>query len=411
MRLIFALLGAFLFSCSLAGCSSAKTPVESAPPTVPAMTEAAHVETAPMETEAVLSYEEEILSSMTLREKEGQLFLVRPDALDFSIPFGDLDNSAAEGVTALTESMEDALKDYPVGGFVHFQKNILSPEQISEFNHSLQFSMKIPPFLAVDEEGGLVARLANARGFHLETFKSAAEVGKQGPEAALSMGLTIGGYLKDFGFQMDFAPVADVNTNKNNPVIGSRSFSSDPQEAAILARAMADGLRMQGIAPVFKHFPGHGDTSEDSHLQLAVSHKDKEALQACEWIPFLVAEDRECIMVGHIALPQVTGDQLPATFSKTIVTDLLREELGFEGLIITDSLSMGAVSQSYGSGEAALMALEAGCDLLLMPVSLQEAFDSVVHAVETGSFPQDKLNETVLRILRVKIDYHIIPQT
>ena len=226
--------------------------------------------------------------------------------------------------------------------------------------------------------------------------------------AAQDMGFTIGSYLKDYGFNMDFAPVADVNTNPGNPVIGSRAFSSNPRDAAVLARAMADGLRMQGILPVFKHFPGHGDTAQDSHLELAVSYKTREQLHSCEWIPFLQAEDRECIMVGHIALPEITGDMTPATFSPEIVTGILREELSYQGLIVTDSLSMGAVTKDHSSGEAALLALRAGSDLLLMPASFVEAFQAVEDAVEDGSFSMEELDARVLRILKAKYDYHII---
>ena len=172
----------------LSGCSS-PAPAPSAEAPVPVLTEATvspetTPETAP-ETMPSLSPEEILLSSMSLREKVGQLFIVRPDALDFSIPFGDLDNSRAVGKTSLSEQMLAVLSQYPVGGFVHFQKNIESPEQITAFNAALSSALTIPPFLSVDEEGGLVARLANSDGFQLTKFKSAADVGKEGPEAIL----------------------------------------------------------------------------------------------------------------------------------------------------------------------------------------------------------------------------------
>ena len=411
MKPIFLLIPAAIFSLLLSGCGAAPEPPPVTEP-IPMLTEAPDepTETEARETEPPVPLEEQLLASMTLREKVGQLFLVRPDALDFSIPFEALDNSTIDGITALTYPMEENLKDYPVGGFVHFKKNIVTPEQIQSFNRELSGSMKIPPFLAVDEEGGLVARLGNTPSFGLPKFESAAAVGARGQEAAQEMGFLIGGYLKDNGFNMDFAPVADVNTNPGNPVIGTRAFSSQPREAAADARAMADGLRRNGILPTFKHFPGHGDTAEDSHQKLATSRKSHEELLSCEWIPFLQAEDQESIMVGHIALPEVTGDMTPATFSPQIITDILRQELDFQGLIITDSLSMGAVIHSYSSGEAALLALEAGCDLLLMPQSLQEAFDRVAEAVESGEFPEERLNEIVLKILKIKINYHIIPE-
>ena len=222
------------------------------------------------------------------------------------------------------------------------------------------------------------------------------------------MGSTIGSYLKDYGFNMDFAPVADVNTNPRNPVIGSRAFSSDPQIAADCAGAAADGLRQAGIIPVFKHFPGHGDTGEDSHKKLALSNKTVDEMLECEWIPFRQAANMDCIMVGHIALPQVTGELVPATLSYSIVAGLLRQHLGFQGLILTDSMSMGAITQEHTSSEAALLALQAGCDLILLPWDLPEAFDGVVSAVEDGSYPEYQLDATVLKILRFKLDHGII---
>ena len=223
------------------------------------------------------------------------------------------------------------------------------------------------------------------------------------------MGQTIGGYLKDYGFNMDFAPVADVNTNPGNRVIGTRAFSSDPETAALCVRAMADGLRQSGIIPVFKHFPGHGDTAEDSHQKIAVSYKTRQELLDCEWIPFLEAEDREAIMVGHIALPEITGDLTPATLSAAVVADCLRGSLSYQGLVITDSLAMGAVTQSYTPGEAAVAAIEAGCDILLMPPDLGEAFQAVMAAVEDGTIPESVLDRHVLRILNTKLDMHILP--
>ena len=398
---------ALLLVLLLASCST--VPEHNSQPLIPELTEAAE-ETLPPQTEPSISPAEQLLGTMSLREKVGQLFIIRPDALELSIPFAALDNSRESGVTSLSSEMIKTLEAYPVGGFIHFQINILNPDQILSFNQELTQACRIPPFLAVDEEGGLVARLANDPSFSLPKFSSAADVGSQGAFAAQDMGSTIGSYLRDYGFNMDFAPVADVNTNPGNRVIGSRAFSSDPLEAALCSRSMADGLRMEGILPVFKHFPGHGDTREDSHQRIAVSNKTHQELETCEWIPFQQAEDRECIMIGHIALPEVTGDWVPATFSAPIVTGILREELNYQGLIVTDSLSMGAVIQNYSSGDAALKALGAGCQILLMPASLTEAFDAVVNAVESGTFPEESLNGIVLKILAAKIDYHIITE-
>jgi beta-N-acetylhexosaminidase len=199
-----------------------------------------------------------------------------------------------------------------------------------------------------------------------------------------------------------------VFTNPKNTVIGNRAFSSDPVIAAQMVAAMAQGLRDQGIIATFKHFPGHGDTAEDSHSGIAVNHKTIEQLLQCEWLPFMEATERDMIMVGHIAVPQITGDQTPATLSYTLVTEILKNQLGFDGLIVTDSLRMGAIHGVYQPGEAALLALEAGCHVLLMPSSLSAAFDAVVAAVEEGSFPLEKLDSIVCKVLEFKLSHGIL---
>ena len=340
-----------------------------------------------------------LLSAMTLRQKVGQLFIVRPEAV----------TGGAEGYTEVTDGMRAALEQYPVGGFALFTENITGPDQLMAFNDALRDACGIAPFLSVDEEGGPVARLANHHAFDLPQYRNAASVGASGDyRDALVMGDAIGGYLRQYGFNMNFAPVADVNTNPNNPVIGTRAFSSDPEIAARMAGAVADGLRQQGIVPVYKHFPGHGDTAQDSHAGLAVTYKTEEEMRSCEWLPFLEAGSLECVMVAHVAAPELTGDRTPATMSHEIVTGILRQKLGFEGLVITDSLEMGAVTESRTSGEAALAALNAGCDILLMPADLPEAFEAVVSAVESGEYPEETLDETVLRILRFKSDSDIL---
>ena len=199
-----------------------------------------------------------------------------------------------------------------------------------------------------------------------------------------------------------------MNTNPDNPVIGTRAFSSDAQTAAALARGMADGLRQQGILPVFKHFPGHGDTLEDSHAGIAVTQKTREQLEACEFLPFKQAGRQEAIMVGHIAVPELTDDLTPATMSEIMVTEVLQNQLGFEGLIVTDSLSMGAITDAYSPADAALTALAAGCDLLLMPNDYRQAFDAVLAAAEDGILLESQLDDIVLRILQCKEDLGLL---
>ena len=390
---------------------AAETPAASEPtPTAaPAQEQTSAPEPTPAEADPVAA----LLQQMTLREKVGQLFMIRPDSLDLTLPQEEIDDEHADGVTALSDAMRKTLQDYPVGGICQFGKNITDPQQIAQFNADLQAASKIPLLISVDEEGGVVARLANHPAFDLPQYESAAAVGETGdPEAAREMGRTIGAYLKEYGFTMDFAPDADVYTNPANTVIGTRAFSQDAATAAAMAGAMAQGLQAQGILPTLKHFPGHGDTAEDSHSGLAYSHRTKEEMLQCEFLPFLQPTQGEngigphAIMVGHIAAPALDGDT-PASLSYAIVTELLRGELlqGEDVLVVTDSLAMGAITEQYAPAEAAIRALNAGCDILLMPDGLTEAFDGVVAAVENGTVSEERLNESVARILRVKQQY------
>lgn len=357
---------------------------------------------------------EGLLQRMTLRQKVGQLFMVRPDALDLSLEQQTIDDEKAYGVKSLSDGMRQTLADYPVGGICQFGKNIADPQQITAFNASLQEASAIPLLIAVDEEGGSVARLANHTGFDLPQYESAAAVGATGDvENARQMGRTIGAYLKSYGFTMDFAPVADVWTNPDNTVIGTRAFSQDAETAATMARGMAGGLQEENILPTFKHFPGHGNTAEDSHSGLAYTYRTREEMMQCEFLPFLASPDSEsgkglrAVMVGHIAAPSLGTGDTPASLSETVVTKLLREKLlaDEDVLLVTDSLAMGAITAQYTPGQAAVQAVLAGNDILLMPDGLTEAFEAVMTAVQNGTISEERLNESVARILRFKQQY------
>ena len=339
---------------------------------------------------------EAALASMTLREKVGQLFAVRPEALDFEQRSGGM---------KLTCSMREHLRSYPVGGIVLFATNISSQSQMTALIRDFQRSAGNSLLVAVDEEGGPVARLANSSAFDLPKFPSASAIGTTGdPEQARTMGRTIGGYLKHYGFNLDLAPVADVNSNPLNPVIGRRAFSSDPDVTAGMVRAAVQGFHEAGMLCTLKHFPGHGDTLEDSHAGTATSTKTWEEMKAVELLPFEagIAAGADVVMAAHITTPNATEDGLPASLSYTILTERLRGELGFTGVICTDGLGMKAITDHYSPAEAAIAALDAGADLLLLPADLQEAFDGVVAAVESGRISEERLDESVRRILTLK---------
>lgn len=332
-------------------------------------------------------------SALTLEQKVGQLFIVRPDALDLTLAQETINDAKADGVTELTDAMRDALRTYPVGGICQFGKNITDPAQIKRFNDDLQAASQTPLFITVDEEGGRVSRLANNPAFDLPQYKNGTI------NDAHAMGQDIGGYLKQYGFNMDFAPVADVNTNPDNPVIGDRAFSSDAETAAQMVAEAAQGLRENGILPTLKHFPGHGDTKEDSHTALAVTHKTLAELQDCEFLPFAADSGLHAVMVGHIAAPNVTGDMTPATLSPVLVGLVPDAE---NTLIVTDSLAMEAITAAYTPGEAAVLALQSGCDVLLMPDGLPEAYNAVLQAVKDGTISEEQLDRSVDKILRYK---------
>ena len=342
----------------------------------------------------------EVLDSMTLTEKIYQMFLVTQEQLTGFSP-----------VTKSGETTREAIETHPVGGIVYFEPNLVAPEQCTEMINNIQSYSKLGLFIAVDEEGGTVARLGNNPEMRTTVFPDMGEIGSTSdPDRAYEVGHTIGTELKQYGFNLDFAPVADVNSNPDNPVIGQRSFSSDPETASEMVAAAVKGFRDSGTLCTLKHFPGHGDTSTDSHLGYSEVTKNLDQLKEVEFPPFAagVEAGAECVMVGHLSVPEVTGDDVPATLSGTMI-DLLREEIGFDGLVITDSMSMGAITDRYASDEAAVKAVQAGIDVILMPEDLQAAAEGIQQAVENGTITEERIDQSVLKILETKLDSGIIP--
>ena len=266
--------------------------------------------------------------------------------------------------------------------------------------------LNLPAFLSVDEEGGRVARIGGSGRFDVPVIGSMSEIGESGDkDRAYRTGAEIGAYLSALGFNLDFAPIADVLSNPDNTVVKGRSFGSDPENVSALALSVANGLHDQGVLSVYKHFPGHGATAGDTHDGYAFTEKTIEELQSCELIPFRdgIRAGIPFIMVGHFSLPQVTGNSLPASLSPAVITGLLREEMGFDGIVITDALNMGAIAQQYSSAEAAILALKAGNDILLMPADFKSAYQGVLDAVARGELTTERIDESVRRILRIKL--------
>ncbi|ABR47506.1 glycoside hydrolase, family 3 domain protein [Alkaliphilus metalliredigens QYMF] len=339
---------------------------------------------------------EGLIQEMTLEEKIGQLFM----------PAFRSDHEGRP-LKKINESVKEQIKQYHLGGIILFAENIESIDQTKKLIDDMQKNSRLPMFIAVDEEGGRVTRLNHSRSQLPATQLPGNEVlGKtKDPTLSYEVGRLLGRELLSLGFNMNLAPVADVNTNAKNPVIGDRSFSDNPQEVGIMASEMARGLQNENVSAVFKHFPGHGDTEFDTHHQAVVINHDLERLQSVEWVPFRkgIEVSVDAIMTAHIQMPQITGNDFPATLSSKIITEILREEMGYEGMVITDALEMSAVSQHYTSAEAAVLAIEAGVDILLMPRSLEEAYGGVLEAVSLGLITEERIEESVRRILQVKL--------
>lgn len=334
-----------------------------------------------------------VLSKMTLEEKVGQLFIVRAEQLN-----------GGKTVVEWTPEMSTTLQSIPVGGICFFSNNIVTKAQLMNLLMAFKQHSTYLPFCAVDEEGGLVARVARSGIMEVETFENMYSIGQTGdPGQAKHAGTVIGSYLAQLGFNLDFAPVADVFSNPQNTVIGKRSFSSDPQVVANMVEAFLSGLHMKKILGTMKHFPGHGDTQNDSHTGYVEVTKTWEEMLACEIIPFKANLDKtDLIMTAHITTVNATSDSLPATMSHEMLTGKLRNELGYQGLIITDALEMGAIAKHYSSAECAVKAIEAGVDILLIPANLPEAYNGVLEAVRSGQLPESRIDESVRRILRAK---------
>ena len=344
------------------------------------------------------------LQRMTLREKVGQLFYVRLESLDPSIEWTTYEDLANIKILEVTENIKRTNENYPVGGIILYAWNIEDEAQLSRIIPQVR-ALNGSPLLCIDEEGGRVSRIANNPNFSVKKYESMASIGATGdPQNAYECGNTIGSYLKRYGFDIDFAPVADVNTNPENVVIGPRAFSDDPAVAAPMVVNYLQGLKDAGITGCIKHFPGHGDTKADTHFGYASTQKTWDEMLNCEMVTFKAGIQWGCqmIMTAHIGAPNVTGSDIPSTMSPIVLQDKLRGELGYQNIIITDGMEMGAITQQYTSAEAAVGSIQAGVDIVLGPRYFTEAFDAVMAAVNDGTISEERINQSVRRILKLR---------
>lgn len=332
---------------------------------------------------------DETLAGMTLHEKVCQMMFVTPEEL-----------TGEDGVTVAGDATRQALENYPVGGIVYFAKNLESQDQVKEMIDNSQKYSSIGLFVATDEEGGVVNRLMDTVG---TTYIGSMYYYKDdGDETAYENAYTIANDMSALGFNLDFAPVADVWSNPDNTVIGERAYSDDYAQAAELVGNAVKGFNDGGVMCTLKHFPGHGDTAEDSHYSSAYVHRTKEEIMADEMQPFRsgIEAGAEFVMVGHLIVPDI--DEVPATLSYKIATGILRDELKFEGVAITDSFEMESIADNYSVDDAVVMSVKAGMDMILQPKDMASAVNSIEQAVADGELSEDRIDESVRRILTLK---------
>lgn len=344
-----------------------------------------------------VDYIKDKINNMSLDQKIGQLLI------------GGFDGYTVDSNT------EKLIKENYLGGFILFQRNVKDSNQLLELTNTLKAINKeniVPLFISVDEEGGTVTRMPD----EIKKLPSNYSIGKINDEDfSYNIGKTLGRELNAFGLNMNYAPVLDINSNPNNPVIGIRSFGDNKDVVTRLGIKTMEGIKSQNVIPVIKHFPGHGDTSVDSHIGLPVVNYDLKRLNDFELVPFkyAITAGADVVMTAHILLPKLDS-KYPATLSHNIINDLLRKDIGFDGVVITDDITMGAILKNYDIGDAAIKAINAGADIILVShkyENIQKVISSIKEAVLNKTITEDRINESVYRILSLKEKYKLTDNT
>lgn len=396
-----------LLSLLMAGCKEEEKVVELTPVSVSSVeTEAATTQKSTKSpTEPTTAAEEEVkisprvqrkLKKMDIHEKVCQMFMAVPEKTTYYY----------DTLTYVDDWYKKCYEEYPIGGYIYFDANIVWEQQLCDLlsdsqEMAAEYNNGIGLFQAVDEEGGSVTRVQKM--LWKTPVENMSYYGKLNDyNTTYEAGRTIGTYLNACGFNVNFAPVADVNISETNE-LGSRIFSSDPLVVSDMCTAIIKGLKSQKVASTLKHFPGLGAGTGNTHYETVEIDRSLEELEITEFPAFKGGIDAgaDFVMVGH-QIMKAAGDKLPADLSSVVVTDWLREKLGFEGIVITDSQSMGAITNNYTSGEAAIKSIEAGVDIILMPNDLRAAVDDVEAAVKSGKLSEERIDESVIRILEKK---------
>ena len=336
---------------------------------------------------------EEQVKSMNIDEKVGQMVMVGLDGY------------------VMDDNTRVMIEKNLVGGFILFSRNVKNSNQLLDLVNSLKSTNsanRVPLLVSIDEEGGRVSRMPA----ELKKLPSNKTIGKvNSADFSFEIGSVIAEETGAFGFNMDFAPVLDINSNPKNPVIGDRSYGSTVEIVSKLGVQTMKGIRMGGVIPVVKHFPGHGDTTVDSHVGLPFVNNDMERLKSFELIPFKDAIDNQAdaVMIAHILMNKI-DPKSPASLSKAVITELLRNQLNFEGVVITDDMTMGAITKNYNISDAAVRSVQAGSDIVLVCHGYDNGFaviNALKKAIQNGSIPEETVNKSVYRILKLKRKYNL----
>ncbi len=345
------------------------------------------------------------MENMTVEEKAGQLFIVNLELLDQK-------NGNYYEWRRFTKRMKKSLDKYHIGGVILFSRNIAGRKQTEKLVTRLQENSSIPLFISVDEEGGDVARIANNKKMGTTVFQTMEEIGRtKDASYVYNMGETIGSEISSLGFNVDFAPVADVKTSELNLEIGTRSFGGEPDKVAEFTSAFVKGIQKQNVSATLKHFPGQGSSSGDTHIESVNIDSSIASLRKNDFVPFEagIAAGADFVMVSHISVSKVTETAQPASMSNLVMDTILRDELGFQGVIITDAMDMASITDNYTSAEAAYGAVSGGADIVLMPLDLEMAYNEIINRINNGSISKERLDASVLRILTVKFMRGIMP--
>lgn len=333
------------------------------------------------------------LEDMSLDEKIGQMII------------------AGISGTTISEETKSLISQYQVGGLIAYKVNLEDEKQAVQLLNSLKTENtknKFPLFLSIDQEGGYISRLPGGL-IEIPTNEKIGSINNS--QFSYEIGTLLGKELEAFGFNLNYAPVLDVNSNPNNPIIGNRSFGNNPEIVSELGIQTMKGIQSQNIIPVIKHFPGHGDTSVDSHLELPKVSKSMEELRQVELVPFAdaIESGADVVMVAHILLPEIDAIY-PSSMSKTIITDLLRKQLHFNGVVVTDDMTMSAIADNFDLGEAAVESVKAGTDIVMVAHDYNKIV-SVINALKTavinGEISEARVDESVSRIIQLKKKYKL----